>query len=341
MAFKTRKQKTKRAAPALRYSPARRLHELKTLLDTSGGVSVYEIAERLHVSVRTAIRYLRALDAAGEPIYEELRGKTKLWRLMPSARHETITLSVQQMVTLYLSRRVFDFLAGTGFREDLDDVFAKLEATLKRKDFNLARNLDRKICDVNEAPHLYQGRVEHVNDIITALLREERLSVSHGESRRRFVLEPYTLLVYRKGLYLAGYSHARKAVRTFSLDGFHDVRWLRGDKFEYPADYQPAQLTEGAFGLFGGERTKVRVFFDDSVARYIRRRLWHPTQKIRSVDGGIELSMEVAGTVEVRSWVLNFGDKAEVLEPEKLRREVSEDVERAAARYRKPPAPFA
>ncbi|MBI5546099.1 MAG: transcriptional regulator [Deltaproteobacteria bacterium] len=321
-----------------RYSPAARLHELKTLFDTSGGVSVYDIAERLHVSVRTAIRYLRALEAAGEPLYEEFTGKTKVWRLMPSARHETITLSVGQMVTLYLSRRVFDFLAGTGFKEDLDDVFAKLEATLKRKDFKSARNLDRKIFDVNEAPHLYQDRIEHVNDIITALLREERLRVSHGsvsKSQRVFVLEPYTLLVYKKGLYLAGYSHHHRCIRLFSLDGFREVEWQKGDKFEYPADFQPSQLTEGAFGLIGGPRTKVRIFFDEKVARFVRRRQWHPTQQIKHVDGGIELSMEVAGTVELMSWVLGFGDKAEVLEPEGLRAEVTAELGRAASRYRR------
>ena len=30
--------------------------------------------------------------------------------------------------------RVFDFLKGTGFKEDLDDVFVRLEATLKRNE---------------------------------------------------------------------------------------------------------------------------------------------------------------------------------------------------------------
>jgi hypothetical protein len=44
---------------------------------------------------------------------------------------------------------VFDFLAGTGFKEELDEVFAKLEASLKRKDFAAVRNLDRKAFDVS------------------------------------------------------------------------------------------------------------------------------------------------------------------------------------------------
>lgn len=309
---------------------------MKALLNTGAGVTIYEIAERFECSVRTAIRYLRALEAAGEPLFEEVAGKKKVWRLMPSARHETITLTTSQMLSLYLSRAAFDFLAGTGFREDLDDVFKKLEATLKRKDFTAARNLDRKVFDVNEAPHIYEGRIEHVNEIMTGLLREERLRVTHGsvgQYKKPFVLEPLTLVIYKKGLYLAGYSHHHNGIRTFSLDGFRDVDWIRGDRFEYPADYQPSSIAEGAFGLITGPRTRVRIFFDEKVSRFVRRRQWHPTQAIKRVPGGIELTMEVSGTVEVVSWVLGFGDKAEVLEPGSLRDQVASELARASARY--------
>ena len=167
-------------------------------------------------------------------------------------------------------------------------MFAKLEATLRRKDFAAVRNLDRKVFDVNEARHLYEGRIEDVNDIITALLREERLRVTHegvSGGRKTFVLEPYTLLVYKKGLYLAGRSEGHGGeIRTFALDGFREVEWLRGETFDYPADFRPEQITEGAFGLIRGkEATRVRIRFDDKVARYVQRRMWHPTQRFRKV----------------------------------------------------------
>jgi len=325
-----------------RYLPAQRLHAVRAMINSSGGATVYDIAERFEVSVRTAIRYVRALERAGEPLFEEIVDRRKVWRLMASARNASVTLTTSQMVSLYLSRRVFDFLAGTGFQEDLEEVFARLEATLKRKDFVAARNLDRKIFDVNEAPHLYQDRIEHVNEMITALLREERLRVTHGavaKGQKPFVVEPYTLVVYKKGLYLAGYSHHHQGLRTFSLDGFREVEWLKHDTFEYPADYHPAQLAEGAFGLIGGPRTRVRIRFDEKVARFVRRRQWHPTQEIKKVEGGaVELKMEVAGTVELLSWVLGFGDKAEVLEPESLREEIAAELGRTAARYQACPS---
>jgi predicted DNA-binding transcriptional regulator YafY len=322
-------------ARAPRYAPARRLAAVKALLNAAEGVSVYDIAERLGVDIRTAARYLHAVEAEGAPLYGEMVDRRKVWRLMPSARRETITLSTSQMVSLFLSRRVFDFLAGTGFKEDLDEVFAALETTLRRKDFVAARNLDRKFYDVNEAPHQYEGRIEHVNDIITALLREERLRVRYGEGpdSKAFLLDPYTLFVYKKGLYLAGYSHRHRELRRFSLDGFRRVDWQRGQGFAYPPGYQPGTLAEGAFGLIGGEPTAVRIRFDASVGRFVRRRRWHPTQRLRAVPGGVELTMQVRGTTELASWVLGFGDKAEVLEPAALRAQVAGELRRAAARY--------
>src|SRR6185437_1694558 len=109
-----------------------------------------------------------ALRKAGEPLYDGLAGKRKVWRIMPSARRQSITLTTAQMVALFLSRRVFDFLAGTGFKEDLDELFGKLEAQLRRKDFTAARHLNRKVFDVKEDRHIYEGRIEDVNDIVTA-----------------------------------------------------------------------------------------------------------------------------------------------------------------------------
>lgn len=319
-----------------RYSPARRLHEVRALLNSMGGASVYDIAERMRVSVRTAIRYVQALDAAGEPVYEEFVGRRKVWRLKASARDNAVTLSTSQMVALFLSRRVFDFLAGTGFKEDLDDVFARLEATLRRKDAAAARNLDRKIFDVNEAPHIYVGRLDDVNDIITALLREERLRIRHdsvGQGRTTFELEPYTLLIYKKGLYLVGKSAHHDAIRTFALDGLRAVEWLKGEPFVYPADYRPSTLAAGSFGLFGGTPERIRIFFDSSVERFVRRRQWHPSQRIAKVAGGIELTMNVAPTVDVASWVLGFGDKAVLLEPTSLRQAIVAQLQRSAKRY--------
>ena len=51
--------------------------------------------------------------------------------------------------------------------------------------------------------------------------------------------------------------------------------------------------------------------------------------------GGIELTLDVEGTTVVKSWVLAYGDQAEVLEPPALRKEMIKELRGAVARYAK------
>src|SRR5262249_32790694 len=152
--------------------------------------------------------------------------------------------------------------------------------------------------------------------------------------------DPYTLVVFKKGLYLVGFSHYHKSIRTLSLDQLVETAWLAGRRFTYPENFDPSQLLSGSFGLIAGPETEVSVFFTQRVAHLIRRRKWHPSQQMTSVDGGIELTMKLRGTKEFLSWVLEWGDQAELLSPASLRDALSAEIRRMAALYQRAPRPL-
>ena len=45
------------------------------------------------------------------------------------------------------------------------------------------------------------------------------------------------------------------------------------------------------------------------------------------------MAVTVAGVIEIRLWILSWGDDAEVLEPPELRDDVARTLARAIARY--------
>jgi predicted DNA-binding transcriptional regulator YafY len=53
----------------------------------------------------------------------------------------------------------------------------------------------------------------------------------------------------------------------------------------------------------------------------------------RHPDGAVDVALHIAGTTELESVVLSYGDKAEVLSPPVLRKKMGEVLRRAAARY--------
>jgi proteasome accessory factor B len=315
-----------------RYAPSSRLLTVRAMLHAGNGVSIASLMERLEIGRSTAKRLIAALVASGEPLYEEVVGKEKVWRLEPSARHATLKLTTSELTSLFLSLQVFDFLEGTGFKEDLESIFAKVEKILADKDRKRVPRLRQKLYYVNEAPLLLDQKSDEIDEIVSALLREDRLEVVH--KGRTLVLEPYSLVIYKKALYLTAKSAHHSAIRTFAIDRFDKVQWRRGDRFEYPEDWNPRSVTSGAFGLIGGDASRVVVRFSAKVAPYVTRRKWHPTQSIeRLSNGDLTLSMEVHGTVEVLSWILAFGEQAEVLSPPELRESLAEAARATARLY--------
>jgi predicted DNA-binding transcriptional regulator YafY len=319
------------------YAPATRIQMVRAILRSPGGATLRELMERLDVSKQTVYRYKYSLEEQGEPIEEGERNGEKTWRISGARPTENIKVTLSQMIALCLSRQTFGCFAGTGLHEDLEEHFADLLATIAKRDYDLAKNLDRKMFDVGEARHIYDDRLDDMNDAVTALIYEERLVCTHTSvdfGKTPFVLEPYTVLVYKKGLYFAGKSLHHDEVRTFALDGFTSVERQRGDKFVYPADYHPSDLVKGAWGLFRRDvSTRVRIRFDARVAKYVERRQWHATQTIEKDDAGVVFTVDVHGTTELVSWVLSFGPTAEVLEPAELREEVRKELVGALARY--------
>jgi predicted DNA-binding transcriptional regulator YafY len=70
------------------------------------------------------------------------------------------------------------------------------------------------------------------------------------------------------------------------------------------------------------------------VAHRVREAVWHRSQRVTELpDGRVELTVTVAGIVEIRPWILSWGDGVEVLEPPELREAVARSVRSAAARY--------
>ena len=101
-----------------------------------------------------------------------------------------------------------------------------------------------------------------------------------------------------------------------------------------PQGWRPEAYIGHAFGIISGPPQQVKVAFAPSVASYIRERTWHPTQTFRTLpDGWLELSMQVAVTVELTSWLRGFGEDARVNGPDSLRADVVESLRRAVSWY--------
>jgi len=157
-----------------------------------------------------------------------------------------------------------------------------------------------------------------------------------GKGVRKHEVEPLSLLVYCEALYLIGHSRTRQARRIFAVDRITRASRLRGQRFEYPADFDPQDYFDGSFGitLEQGEPDEVELLLDADQAPYVRERTWHPSQQFESAgDGRTRMRMRVRGTFELVQWILGRIRSAEVVRPAGLRRMVRETLAAAMTRH--------
>jgi proteasome accessory factor B len=309
---------------------------LLQLLDRAEGVAVEDAAQELGCVVRTVWRDLSVLQAAGFPIYDEPQadGRRSVWRIEEGFKKRLpLKLTLSELAALVMSR---DLLALNGAGPAIGSAFEKIAGVLS-KDARALLDAMRDTIGVRAgAARLQAPAAEHLRLIHEALAARRRLRMTyysmHRDETTERRVDPLHLTYHDGGYYLVGHCHLRGALRIFAVERIRAVDALAA-RFERPADFDAEAYLRRAWGIVQGELVTVKVRFARSVARYIQDRLWHPTQRLRELDGGrVELTLRVADTLEVRRWILGFGPEAEVAEPAGLREALRREAEAVARR---------
>jgi len=159
-----------------------------------------------------------------------------------------------------------------------------------------------------------------------------QLTKGGGEENRRKV-DPYKVMFFDSTFYLIGLCHLCSEVRMFVLDRIKMMN-ITDETFEIPSDFDLETYMQSPFKVIHDKPVKVTIRFDKKVAGYIKEKIWHHSQEIEPQKyGSIIFSAEVAGTDEVRHWVMSWGKSAEIISPDFLRHEISLELRDTLTKY--------
>jgi predicted DNA-binding transcriptional regulator YafY len=315
---------------------------IQSLIASSSGIRAADLAEELGCHRRTIYRDLEALQASGFPIYNRHQtGREHIWSLVEGAKPQVpVPFDLAELMALYFSRDMLKVLKDTVFYDALASFFQKIKAMLPPAYRDYLHRVERGFR-VGLTPYKSYSQSRAIIEVARRGILEQRLlemvyfAMSRQAETRRTVA-PYQLWYFDGTLYLIGFCRLRGEVRLFAVERIRDLR-LSGETFEAPEDFEADRFMRPSFGAFRGDPVKVRIRFDAACAGYIRERIWHATQQITSqADGSILFDAEVAGAEEVKSWVLKWGARAEILAPVSLRAAVRAEIEAMRERYRHP-----
>lgn len=330
---------------AMTRPPLERMLRIHQELSSQRFPNCRTLADALEVSAKTVQRDI-----------EFMRERLHLpiaWSASRNGYHYTepvenfplLQMTEGELVALFVAEQALKQYRETPFAAMLHAAFEKLTRSLTDpvsfpwSDLERAisfRTVGAPIADVE----LFQTVSRAVLQQHELEFRYRKLNDSRYELRR---VLPYHLGCVENQWYLFAHDPARNGVRTFVLARMRDA-CDTGRSFRRPADFSIHKFLARSFGVYEGDRPHniaIRIRFDPDAAQLVRERLWHPSQRIRTLPGGaIELTLRLGGYPEVLRWVLSWGPRAEVVAPAELRALVRDALKQALRRYRSvPPMP--
>jgi proteasome accessory factor B len=319
-------------------------------LEASKRVTIDELAERTGVTTRTIRRDLEALQAAGFPLFDETYDGRKYWTLEQKAfrRLDDTGFTLAELSALYFSRTLVECLAGMPFERDVRSAFDKLAAALTP---GMRQLLDRLpvVMQAKAEPGAHAAdlpqsdgdsrqpapRATRVAQFLDATLHHRRVRMRyHSFSSNRekdYLVEPYRLVFAQGGLYVVANVPEYGQLRTFAIERMLTVS-VTEDRFE-PTEL-PADAFAHSLGVNQGTPEPIEVAFEPGIARYVKERIWHPSQSVRDeANGGLTMTLNVCNDWALKSWILGFGPLARVIAPAVLAAEILDEIERTRSQY--------
>jgi predicted DNA-binding transcriptional regulator YafY len=309
---------------------------LTQLVQSGPGRNASDLAKACSVDRRTVFRDLAALRESGLPI--EFDPKTKRysargWALPP------VQLTAEESLALFGLANEFGGQKKLPFYDAAYNAARKIEQTLpkrlRRSVASIGRAIEIQSVELNKRV----GETTSFRQLIEAIANRHVLHITYGSLTEwetiETELQPYKLLFSQHCWYVLGRSSMHGEVRTFNLDRFKSLEALT-KRYTIPRSFNLDRYLGNAWRLIPdkGPDSHVVVRFTPFVAQNVAEVKWHRTQQTKLLpDGHLEFRATVSGLTEICWWILRYGDQAEVLQPNRLRRMIAQRAQNLAAIY--------
>jgi predicted DNA-binding transcriptional regulator YafY len=138
-------------------------------------------------------------------------------------------------------------------------------------------------------------------------------------------VDPYTLAFIGHAWYLAGYDHARRALRHFRLDRMELVSLL-AKTFVRPHHYHPSDESDD-------RRLLIRVLFDPEAIRWAQetRPFFWEAETVQAE--GLLVILRVRYEDDALDWLASWGSRVKVLEPASLQKRLADEAAKVLKMY--------
>ena len=315
---------------------ADRLLSILLLLQVHRRITAGELARRLEVSERTIHRDMEALSGAGIPVVAD-RGVGGGWSLLDEYRTNLTGLNKAEIRALFLGGPE-RLLADLGLEKASDAALIKLLAALPSASRNDAEYIRQRIYFDITGWHRPDESVPLLPVIQEAIWQQQKLTINYERGGR---CDPVERLVDPLGLVAKGsvwylVAAVDEEVRSYRVSRIRGA--VRSDQsFSRPQAFDLEAYWRQSAAVFTNSLPRFQATL--RVSPDILPRLGYAGRFARIEDAGppgpdgwSEVRMRFQFEHEACEYVLSFGDRIMVIEPDTLREKVI-DMARAVISF--------
>jgi predicted DNA-binding transcriptional regulator YafY len=325
-------------------STIRKILMLTHLPREPNGYSTGEISRLLEsighpVNLRTVQRDLIDLECHF-PIRHERDAQGSRWAWISDATSLSLpAMSADEALALFMVERYVFELLPPQVTEHLEARFEQARETLNRSD--ALKNWTEKVLLLSRRPPMTVPRPLGgvLIDCYTSLQRGRCLRIHYAKDTRneakQFDFAPLGILIDDEVMYLVGTANEHEKVISLAVHRIRESKLLEKKAIKPKGFKLEEYARESLFDIAESKPTKIRLKIRGRLTRYLMENKLGADQTIMELrDGWSELSVTTKDSSPLRWLLLSWGDKVEVLEPQALRQEFGETLNRAAARYK-------
>lgn len=295
-----------------------RLIGILSLLLQKERVTAPELAEQFEVSRRTIQRDIESLCRAGIPISTS-QGTGGGISIMEGYRVDRTLLTAPEMQAILAGLRSLDSVSGTR-------RYAQLMEKLSAGTGALVSGGAHMLIDLSS---WYKTSLSPKIELIQNAIEQHRtIRFSYFSPREESVrtVEPYYLIFHWSTWYVWGWCQTRQDFRLFKLNRMTEL--CAGEVFSLRPAPVPDLNPERVFPV----KYQVTVLFDPA-CRWRLVEEYGADSFTQAADGRLRFTGGFPDADSVLSWVLTFGESAELLEPAELRARLGALAQTLADRY--------
>ena len=209
-----------------------------------------------------------------------------------------------------------------------------------------AAALQRQVYVRNRVKSMNESVYYNVDEISSAITADRKIRFRYFEytvaKERRYrhdgawyELSPWALMWDDENYYMLAFDTSTAQIRHYRVDKMAQISACEcfRDGRETFAQLDMSAYSKTVFGMFAGRPETVRLRFTNRLAGAVIDRFGRDVMLIREDEEHFSVSIEAVVSPQFYAWVFGFGDEAEILSSEGVRRGMADMAARVLEKY--------